>query len=719
MSDGPARFHDVKVWRGTLTATARAERGALALYEGTMNESNPKARTEFDFSAFMSVDFILDDYESEPSVWRGRVTGSHYNSGYRHFIYVPDVRPNYPSWKGYAEHEWNFNAHGAMDFSGDPKVELQFHRQRGWSVRLASGRVATEVSSRYFGYTPPVSEQDPAHDYIIAENVTRRESRKAQALGMGSTGTLPYPKAGLILAASGQTKTGSFPLIGDVGLHPSVVWDYTIHLEPSSLEDLRLEIEETPAYREWRPETTADAQAGQALEVTARVVTASGAAPRVSVKSFEWELVQTSREPGVAMNYPVNATDRRLDLELDATGEFFVRENENQRVVRAVRSGFTDTVKVVPYDWGGWSTLQVTAILTNERRLVGKLKGSAETGLRVPKRAAASKIADAWKTAMGANGADGVDDDDAPVGSGVKGDGLTLYEEYRGFYQGGEHISCDPNVKDLFVRLKGTEFAAPAAEHFAAISGLNVHYDLLAEEFPASRIINANHRQGPHLVAQHGIVVRINPKLDDRFTTRGGPGRPGRITAVELCPGVDTNDNPERMQSRIAHELGHCVNIAHHGEGDPRVMWFLKEGRLHETNLVSRATGEISLVDEKNTDLTATAIADLKELPGARAIRWLGQTHGQHSGEEGCVMRYDCAKTYVLPSARNTRVTLYPENYGLGLCQSPVGTGVNDQNRNTPAPRYGPAAAGRGNCLHQIHVTDAVQAPNRTGPVKP
>ncbi len=499
-------------------------------------------------------------------------------------------------------------------------------------------------------------------------------------------------------------------------MHYSIEWTARTELP----EDLRLEIEETPAYREWRPETTADAQPGKALEVTARVVTASGAAPRVAVKSFEWELVQTSREPGVAMNYPVSATDRRLDLELDAAGEFFVRENENQRIVRAVRSGFSDTVKVVPYDWGGWSTLQVTAILTNERRLVGKLRGTAETGLRLPKRAPGSKIADAWKASTQASGADGADDENAPVGSGVKGDGLTLYEEYRGFYERGEHLSGDPKVKDLFVRLEGTEFAAPAAEHFAAVTGLKVRHGLTAEEFPASRIINANHRQGPHLVSQHGIVVRINPALADRFTTVGGPGRPGRIRAVELCPGADTVGNPERVKTKIAHELGHCVNIAHHGEADPRVIWFVKDERLYETNPRSRATGEIYIVDETITDHTPAVIAALKLRPGSRAAPWIGQPQGQHSGDEACFMRYDCAVAYVSPFARNNRITLYdPENYGLGLCTSPTGTGVNDKDRDTPLARYGDAAGGRGDCLHQIHVTDAVQAPNRTGPVKP
>ena len=39
------------------------------------------------------------------------------------------------------------------------------------------------------------------------------------------------------------------------------------------------------------------------------------------------------------------------------------------------------------------------------------------------------------------------------------------------------------------------------------------------------------------------------------------------------------------------------------------------------------------------------------------------------------------------------------------LCTSGAGTGVNDASHK-PQPRYGDAAAGRGNCRDQIRVSD-------------
>lgn len=588
MSDGPARFHDVKGWRGTLIASAQADAAAVAQHDALMRRDNPRARTSFEFGAFMEVEFVLDDYESDPSVWRGRVTNSRYESGYRHFIHVPDIRRTYPGWKGYAEHEWVFNANGAMDFSGDPRVELQFHRQRGWSVRLASGRVATEVRTHYFGYTPPVSEQDPAHDFIIAENVSRRESHSTQAVGMGSTGTLPYPKERLLLFASGQKKKDSFPLFAGAGLTPPVEWDYSIYLEPTSFDELRVEIEEPPSYKTWRPETTPQRGAGEPLAVTARVVTAKGGTPKIAVDSFEWELIGTSREPGVAMNFPIDATDNRPDLELDADGAMFVREKENQRLVRAVRSGFSDTAKVVPYDWGGWSTLQVTAVMSDGRRLRGKVKGRPEAGLLVPKRKQDSHIADGWKVAKGQSGADALDDEKI-AGQPMNGDGFTLYQEYRGFVVDGRHLEGDPTRKDFFVRnLVGAD-AQAGIDLFASVSQLAVHDRLRGDEMSeATRLMNGNRRQGAQVEKQHGVWIKTfgsKSELGDNgaqtvMLEKGVAGRPGKVKGIGLL----ARDNAESAFNQpfnlpaqnltfaydraIAHELLHSVGVEHHGAGD-------------------------------------------------------------------------------------------------------------------------------------------------------
>jgi hypothetical protein len=92
--------------------------------------------------------------------------------------------------------------------------------------------------------------------------------------------------------------------------------------------------------------------------------------------------------------------------------------------------------------------------------------------------------------------------------------------------------------------------------------------------------------------------------------------------------------------------------------------------------------------------------------------RHLGRQHGQHSGAEDCVMRYDLADSYVSLANPAHRYVGIKEIQGAGLDSTPEGSDVNLLNR-LPQPRYGSAAEGRGNCASQILVSDAVEAPDR------
>lgn len=497
----------------------------------------------------------------------------------------------------------------------------------------------------------------------------------------------------------------------DVGL--LVSWQLEIAPSP-----YRLQIEVPANYAKWRPTTTPDAEAGDPLAVTARVVAMDGSEPAVKVAQFEWTLRDTSREPGVALNFPINATDDRYDLELSASGPGFALVDAKQRVLRSEPSGLSDTVQVVPFDWGGWSTVQVTAVLEGGRRLTGRLKGEIEAGLRVPKRAPDSYIADGWKEETGAHGADTSDDEKAPVGDGTKGDGLSLYEEYRGFYEAGEHFGGDPKKKDFFIRLKQAGIAIGGVQEFQRATELKVHYKFTGREFPESRIINANRDRGPSVTDQHGVIVQVNKAQKGFYIARGGPGNPKMITTVDLVSDVAAED-PDELRSSVAHELGHCVNIWHHGEADNKVLWVEDSGKLYETLRDGTMPPTIRVGNEQFDDITSEAIAEAHAEPDKTLIVVMGRDQGQHSGDDHCFMCYDNAQSYKFREGTDLRFWLFDNPIGDSLCKKAAGSGVNEAGR-IPQSRYGPARAGRGDCFHQILVTDAVKAPSRGGiPTKP
>ena len=370
------------------------------------------------------------------------------------------------------------------------------------------------------------------------------------------------------------------------------------------------------------------------------------------------------------------------------------------------------SITILPFDWGGWSELRVTAVLEDGRRLVGKLRGSNEENARLPKRAANSFIADQWKTEKRAAGADNSDEDSIPAGDGAKGDGLTLYEEYRGFYEDGKHIEGDPARKDYFIRNRTGGLAIPGIALFQRLSKLAVHHKLGLLEFPASRVINGNRRQGPHIVDQHGVIILVDPDLSGAYMAVGGPGNPKMIRSISLV-NTAASEEPGYLASTVAHELFHAVNVWHHGERDEERVWKSSNGLTSELlgDADPRPT-RIRVYNEPDRDVTDFYDDYFAGPPEKQHTMYIGRNRGQHSGVEDCVMRYDVSQAYESDSAVSVRYFISGEKVGKGLCTSARGTGVNQEGR-IPQSRYGPASEGRGNCAAQILVTDAVTAVRR------
>jgi hypothetical protein len=528
---------------------------------------------------------------------------------------------------------------------------------------------------------------------------------------------LPYPSgSGTRLFHSGRVEEDA-DFSGYLYHHlSSVVWHYTITIEPDE-GDLKLEIS-SYEYDSWRPSAKADGSPGDPIVFTARLLRMPSReeAPQ-DVRRFEWELVNTSQEPGVAMNWPQEAKDSDFDLRFRPEGDQTAETERRQKMSRLVRNTATDRAVVEPVDWGGWSVLRVTVELIDGRKITGEYRTTGDKDIRLPKRRAGSLIADKFREEHDANGADNSDDEKRPSGD-VDGDGLTLYQEYRGFYVDGNHTTADPKRKDYFaVNLNRLPEVDAGLDHFGRVTGLKVWRDLRPEETAKDRTINHNRRAGPHRAPQHAVIFR-RAGYKGYAAAEGGPGTPKQIRFVGLPDTI-----PERATGSpkvsfaaavVAHEALHTVNVWHHGESDVDVTWSSWTGSLAEIRYNraqdSFARAEITVLDESGNNITE----EVKQKTASRG--WsciLGEKSGQHSGVENCLMRYFVANTYAHASQPNVRYLLPREEIvGAGLCEQAKGDGVNDPGRK-PQPRYFDAASGRGNCRSQIQVNDAVPAPKR------
>ncbi len=194
---------------------------------------------------------------------------------------------------------------------------------------------------------------------------------------------IPFPASGTTLSGRATSKEviepKSFP---ELGVEIEYVLDYI--LVPDAAEELTLDIDDSAAYRNWRPSATPLGTPGAPLTMRATLVTRSGAQPSARVARFTWELASTSREPGISMNYPIESDDNRLDLELSGDGPASTSSEDKQRVEHLTREALTDTIDILPFDWGGWAELKVTAVLTDGRAFVGVLKGTSVSAVRIP-----------------------------------------------------------------------------------------------------------------------------------------------------------------------------------------------------------------------------------------------------------------------------------------------------------------------------------------------
>jgi hypothetical protein len=483
---------------------------------------------------------------------------------------------------------------------------------------------------------------------------------------------------------------------------------FTLLPEP---EELELMVE-APGYERWTPSANHDVERpGNPLPLRARLQQRGGGRPGEKASQLRFALVQVSNEPGVALNHPPSeraGVEPDLRFEPARNPDLTVSEDGLRAETPVSDGAFHEAeAELSSFDWGGWGELRVTAVMGDGREILGRLAGDPRPQILLPKRKPESRIPDALRASAGLG--ELPDDDDGegePAGDGFAGDGLTLYEEYRGFYVNGAHVRGSPTRKDLFVRDEIGGRAKLGLARFAQVTGLRVHHELLAEELGAHRVINVNRMIAPHRVDQHGLVLAVGTTAkpgedaaggpDGRAV--GGPSTPERVTRVLVHPRVG-GDAPG-LPRLVAHELSHGVNVAHHGERDVGFVTWTPGTRFGGAVVIENGEA-FGLHAEDGTRL---------RLDRPALYLWVAAPHGQHSGSESCWMRYRHAGAYRDDSDPAVRYWTggAGEVAGAQLCQDGTGTGINASDR-APRPRHHAACAD--GCAQQLRVNDAGEAP--------
>lgn len=520
--------------------------------------------------------------------------------------------------------------------------------------------------------------------------------------------------------------------------------------------EIHVESDKLTQFEEWRPEgnTGSPSQPGPSPLRIEAVLRPKAESPTPEqwralpqVRRFRFELSDTSREPGVCMNWPSPAgtnfptMDPDYDLRLGASvpGVTVLSPKRQKAGVVELAGGDLEPrrgwVQLEAYDFGAHADLRVYAELADGRELVGYRKNGTQKDyvIRIPDRPLGSRIARSWRDKNGVTGADGVDEDDQPAGDGQKGDGYSAYEEYRGFRVQGSHVSPDPTIKDLFVRDENGGPVGAACRLLEVVTtaetakGLMIWDRLAADEWHSSRIMNPNRSDTSPRSSeefQHGILVEPNrgtngPAVISYADVFAEPPRPKNVRSLKVHPLDNTVET-------IAHEIAHAIGVEHHGEKDFYAEWTVGEA-LRPDGSTNRwfeeqrfkadsRTGQLAPVSgryrirvfrEKQTDeiRPSSSVVTLVPTPV-----YVAQRGGEHSGDEYCLMRYHNAGAYIAKNRlfdrilpKKTIVVNLPGMNPFGFCGSCRGTGFNPD-------RFGHATLG--DCARQICVRD-------TAPLRP
>jgi hypothetical protein len=693
----PARFRQVEEWRGTVTVEL-TQKGSASM--GGMTEA-------YDYKRSARMQVLLDRYDAQAGRWEGTVTGP------------AEINDTTVVQLGCGvTNVLKGSADVRLDSFGVPrKFFLVFDSDDRFYFMASDPNIVTKAEVR-----------------DCQGRVTTSYERRDEVIPAMREFSVVPPAAGVNLMGSSTVVYRNATLNGMIPA-AEVVWKVSWDLKAKLADELELLLEPDSSYPTWIPQgTQTETAAGNRIGVGAKLQSKGGGAARVKARKITFTM-ESSREPGVAMNYPLPSAqvspaphDMQFEAEQNAGWRILNRGLQAEREGAGMTEG---NVIVSSFDFGGWATVRATATLEDGREVSGVYRG--ESGMRLPKRPATSKVADAWREQTGEQGADREDADELPLGDGRPGDGLTVYEEYRGFVENAKHLRTNTERKDLFVRddVGGKTKAGIAL--FARETGLVVHHELNETElqmFPEPHVVNLNTRDGAHAVDQHGVVIVETDRVKDgalawskKYGDVVGTPMTVDLVGISTTPGTGASTGSVAYFDKlVAHELLHTVSVPHHGDKDYKISMHLKRTpsgryvlrnagtdnlyRLYNENgmEVSQALGEElegkfqeagyrSFWDSEVTSEEGHFLADLI----------VGAPGGQHSGQEDCLMRYEFAKAYEQKDRSDAFYFIEEQSRGGALCKRRDGTGVNDEAR-TPQSRHG--AATHGNCGSRVCVND-------------
>ncbi len=379
------------------------------------------------------------------------------------------VKIEYVPSNGWSEKE---QGSGSIDLSaGDGAIDGGSGMWTGEQGVASGALIHTEIGGGSQASGSSVSEgslqidtQDGNQTYNFAASainqIPGRWESTSQPAGMPSSGTNDYqiPGAGVFeaLPESGLSLGGT-KVERDAERTLTTSWSCS----PKGTEEYELLLEPVGDYEKWLPEGNIlhPELPGSFLTIKATFQKKGGGVPQQKFEKVVVTLNGTSREKGIALNYPKKTPSDEFDIRFATNTENGGEDGQRIEIESSNNPGpLVVSIPIAAYDFGGFSTVRAVALMPGGLEVKGKFKPTGGEFLMLPRDDDGNHVADYWqKEKRVPMGTPANSDEDLQLGQANAGDGIPLYEEYRGFVRlkgmttEKIHERTDPRIKTLFV----------------------------------------------------------------------------------------------------------------------------------------------------------------------------------------------------------------------------------------------------------------------------
>lgn len=300
--------------------------------------------------------------------------------------------------------------------------------------------------------------------------------------------------------------------------------------------ELSLEGENEQDFKEWIPGHEDYPEAFKPVKIKAKYAENG----KQGKDSILFEIFNSSRLPGYCTNYPIlpdNPPKEEPDL-------FFAPQDKqtdpnikilNDTIAITTKKVQEAVIVVHSRDFGAHGTIRAWGI-TNVDKAVCSYDG--KENMKIPFDMNENFIADKWEEDMGLKNVNYLDDkDNLPTGQATEGDGLTVFEEYRGFIsekdveasgdkkhtlRNGKHVRTSPLCKDVFIVdnaglfSKYYESPNPSETHWHYLNVEQVKLPPINEIIDAVKITEGD-EAGPNDKSPEAVIARNNYLRYDQY----------------------------------------------------------------------------------------------------------------------------------------------------------------------------------------------------------